>query len=329
MGARTGRFPRVWWDRDTMTALPRPTVHRPRARLRRYAGLVGVLALLGSLLAACGGEAESPAVGAPPTPSPSAPPSFKRYVALGDSFTAAPLVPVTDVANGCFRSTANYPSLVARELGADLDDRSCGGATTAHLARAQFPGVPPQLTALDKGTDLVTLSIGGNDGRAFAHLVRTCPKLRDEDPDGSPCEASMQQGGQDRLMTTLRRTGDRIALALREIKRRAPDARVLVVGYPQLAAADNACDRLPMAEGDYAYLAQVNRTLTEQLERAARATGTTYIDVWRASKGHDICSDSPWINGAVSDQNRAAAYHPFAEEQQAVADLITQELDRP
>ena len=75
-------------------------------------------------------------------------------------------------------------------------------------------------------------------------------------------------------------------------------------------------------------LAQVNRTLTEQLERAARATGTTYIDVWSASKGHDICSDTPWINGAVSDQSRAAAYHPFAEEQQAVADLITQELGR-
>ena len=66
----------------------------------------------------------------------------------------------------------------------------------------------------------------------------------------------------------------------------------------------------------------------EQLERAARATRTTYIDVWSASKGHDICSDTPWVNGAVSDQDRAAAYHPFAEEQQAVADLITQELGR-
>src|SRR6188472_4098739 len=53
---------------------------------------------------------------------PSAPPTHLKYVALGDSYAAAPLVPVTDVANGCFRSSSNYPSIVAKKLGADLDD---------------------------------------------------------------------------------------------------------------------------------------------------------------------------------------------------------------
>jgi hypothetical protein len=44
---------------------------------------------------------------------PSAPPTSLKYVALGDSYVAAPLVPVTDVANGCFRSSAHYPSICA------------------------------------------------------------------------------------------------------------------------------------------------------------------------------------------------------------------------
>ena len=48
-------------------------------------------------------------------------------------------MPVTDVANGCFRSSANYPSLVAKELGAKLDDHTCGGAQTADFHRSQFP----------------------------------------------------------------------------------------------------------------------------------------------------------------------------------------------
>ena len=101
---------------------------------------------------------------------------------------------------------------------------------------------------------------------------------------------------------------------------------MLVVGYPQIVSADNRCDQLPLAAGDYAYAEKVNRALTETLRGAAEATGSTYVDVWAASKGHDICSEDPWVNGAVTDQKRAAAYHPFAEEQAAVADLSSRPL---
>ena len=70
-------------------------------------------------------------------------PKIGQYVALGDSYTAAPLVPVTDVANGCFRSDHNYPALAAKALGAELEDRSCGGARTADLPPASTPTSPP------------------------------------------------------------------------------------------------------------------------------------------------------------------------------------------
>jgi lysophospholipase L1-like esterase len=254
--------------------------------------------------------------------SPSASANPQQYVALGDSYTSAPLVPVTDIANGCLRSTGNYPTLAARALGAALDDRSCGGARIRDLNASQFPGVPPQLEALRPSVDLVTIGLGGNDQKVFARLTRRCPALRSSDPAGAPCRDEMNRDGRDSLLSALGRTRGRLAGTLREVHRRAPEAKVLVVGYPQIVDADNRCDLLPLARADYAYVETVNRALTEALRLAALDTGSTYVDVWSASAGHDICSDDPWINGSLTDQKRAAAYHPFAAEQAAVADLV-------
>ena len=41
--------------------------------------------------------------------------------------------------------------------------------------------------------------------------------------------------------------------------------------------------------------------------------------MYALSQGHEICSADPWVNGKVTDQTRALAYHPFAVEQRAVA----------
>lgn len=231
-------------------------------------------------------------------------------------------MPVTDLADGCFRSSANYPSLVAQKLGAKLDDRSCGGAKIVHLRTSEFPGVPAQLAAVKPRVDVVTIGIGGNDEEVFARLTRRCPALRARDPRGAPCQAAMGSGGRDILLTALARTRARLTTVVGEVRRKAPTAKVLVVGYPQIVSAENVCERIPLARGDYAYAEKVNLALTEALRTAARATGSTYVDVWTASRGHDICSDDPWVNGSVTDRSRAAAYHPFAAEQAAVAELV-------
>jgi hypothetical protein len=277
-----------------------------------------------AVLSACSGSPSSDAAtGASGT---GADPAVQRYVALGDSYSSAPLVPVTDVANGCFRSSHNYPTLIAKKLGADLTDVSCGGARTSDFAHSQHPDVPPQLAALTRDTQLVTVGIGGNDEHVFSRLVNTCPGLRSRDPQGAPCAAYMQRRGGDALLDALRRSSASVVSVLREVKKAAPDARVLVIGYPQIVDPAHRCARLPLAAGDYAYGERVNRALTEALRTAARRTGTTYVDVWAASKGHDICSSDPWVNGSVTDQQRAAAFHPFAAEQQAVAALVLRAL---
>lgn len=290
--------------------------HERASALRWTALLVALL----YVVSACSSSSGEDAAGSDSVTA--APARTLTYVALGDSYTSAPLVPVTDVANGCFRSSNNYPALVARELGAELDDRSCGGAQTADLGRSQYAGVPPQLSALKPGVDLVTIGIGGNDGGLFTQLTTRCPQLRTQDPTGSPCEQAMSADGEDRLLTTLEQTQPRVQAAVREVQRRVPDAKVLVVGYPGIIVAGEACAQLPLADGDYAYAAKVNRAMVDMLKGVAMTTETTYVDVFGASRGHGICSDDPWFNGSVTDRERAAAYHPFAEQQAAVADLV-------
>jgi lysophospholipase L1-like esterase len=245
-----------------------------------------------------------------------------RYVAIGDSYSAGSLIPTTDVANGCFRSDHDYPSLVARALGAKLQDHTCSGATTTSFTTSQYPDVPPQQAALSKGTTLVTVGLGGNDQQVFRSLIERCPSLRASDPTGAPCRDEMRASGKDALLTDLAGTTKRLTTVLRHVHRLAPHAQVLAVGYPQIVDPAHVCAKLPLAKGDYAYAEQVNRALTDAVRQAAAATGTTYVDVWTLSKGHDICSADPWINGSADLQNKAPRYHPFLAEHQAVAKLI-------
>jgi lysophospholipase L1-like esterase len=293
------------------------------------AALVAALLALAPVLAGCdgandGGSAAPSRAGADSAPSGHAvePARFHTYVALGDSYTAAPLVPTMRAADGCFRSTHNYPSLVAARLDvADFRDRSCGGATSADLTTPQRPGLPAQLDAVDADADLVTLGIGGNDDAVFGRLVLLCARLGASDPGGAPCarQAERRPGDLDRIM---RGVQDRITAAVREIHRRAPGATVLLVGYPRIFPAHGTCPDLPFAAGDYPFALRVNKELDDALHAAARRTGVGFVDVWRASIGHDICSDTPWINGATTVPGQAAAFHPFGVEQQAVARLV-------
>jgi lysophospholipase L1-like esterase len=258
------------------------------------------------------------------------PPMFERYVALGDSFTAAPLVPTTDLARGCFRSDGNYPALVAERLDVpELVDVSCGGASTRDLtgrqATVRGASVPPQLNALSRDTDLVTLGIGANDFGLFHTLVATCTRLGRQQPTGSPCAEHLEDSGVD-LVARTAEIGDRVMAAVRQIRDRSPKATVVVVGYLRLVPEEGRCGALPLARGDYEYAARVAGALNDALERAARRTNAVFVDMRAASQRHDVCSDEPWVNGRRTVQGQAAAYHPFAEGMEAVADAVVEAL---
>ena len=177
--------------------------------------------------------------------------------------------------------------------------------------------MPPQLRALDRRTDLVTVGIGANDEGLFARLV-ACVSA------GAEVGCSQALGLSREV---LRRTEDRVARALSAVEQRAPRATVVLVGYPRLVDPETPCPRLPAPADRLEELAQVERDLDRSLQSAARTAGVEYLDMHAASTGHEVCSSDPWVNGATTDESAALAFHPFAEGQQAVAERVLELLE--
>lgn len=254
-----------------------------------------------------------------------------RYVAMGDSYTSAPGIDGENSPDGCLRSPRNYPAMIAAELEFDeLVDVSCSGAQTLQMQREHVTETTvkdPQLDALDEDTDLVTLSIGANDYGLFSTLVTRCASLATLDQEGSPCAADQGAGGWDKPTMQIARIRDRVAGAVDAIQSRAPKARVIVVGYPQLVPGEGRClGRIPLAAGDYAYVRERLAALSESIQVGAESAGAEFVDLLDVSDGHDVCSKKPWMNGAVEKPDRALPYHPYPAEQRAVADLILARL---
>ncbi len=254
-----------------------------------------------------------------------------RYVALGDSFTSGAGLPRTSQDPlKCARSPLNYPHLVAKAIGAKLEDVSCGGATTDNGAKPQPLGPadwPPQLDAVTKGTDLVTVGLGGNDFSWFLTVMFSCTSAAGADPTGSPCE---QQGTSPatNLTAVPPQIGARVEALLREVHRKAPGATVLLVGYPQPVPAEGTCADLPLAAGDYAFVREQWEALDAAMRDAASAAGSTYVDVMGPSEGHDICAgEDAWVNGFRAKPGGAAAYHPLVSGQAGVAKLVEDALE--
>ena len=258
------------------------------------------------------------------------------YVALGDSYASGPDLPdqVGKVA-GCEQSNSSYPYLVARSLRLKLTDVSCGSATIASLSAPETTGDgtnPAQLSALSSATRLVTLGIGGNDV-GWAGVITKCVEL-DLIPALIPggatsadarCQAYYGSGSGGALQRRIQDTAVSLADALTAIRQRAPDARVYVVGYPDLLpAGGGSCGHtLGLTEGDVRFLNDEELRLNSALQQAARAAGDGYADTYAPSAGHDACAApaSRWIEPLLPAAP-AAPLHPNATGERGMAAVI-------
>lgn len=266
---------------------------------RRFAALTAALAALGAVLAVN-----------PPTQAAKGP---LRYVALGDSYSAASgVLPPDPSSPFCLRSTANYPHVIAQRTGARLTDVTCGGAETKDFRQSQYPGVAPQLDAVHRHTRLVTMTIGGNDNNTFIGAIVKCGVAGLSTlGQGSPCRNTY--GNQFRH-DIRHQTFPALVKALRAVRHKAPHARVAILGYPWILPPRNGCfDKMPVAKGDVPYLRRVQATLNNAVRRAAAATGATYVDLSRVSEGHDACQKPGvrWIEPVLQGTNPVVV-HPNA-----------------
>ena len=245
-------------------------------------------------------------------------------VALGDSYAAGALLPVSksSAPPGCLRSARAYPVLVARALGAPLVDVACtsAGVSAMTVAQRTFLGTnPPQLAALAPDDRLVLLTVSGDD-MGFLNVLRECVKLSFTLPWGSPCAA--HYGGQPDA--ALSAEAPKIEKLLVTIRIRAPYARIVVVGYPDLFPSSGGCwPAVPITDGDVGYLRAFEVRLNAMLAVAARGAGATFVNTYALTAGHDFCQPESVrdVEGLVPG-SLTLPFHPNARGQAAIAAAV-------
>jgi hypothetical protein len=237
-----------------------------------------------------------------------------RYVALGDSYSAASGVLPPDLLAPpqCLRSVRNYPRVIARATGAQLTDMTCGAAETNDFFEPQYPGVAPQLDGVKADTELVTMTIGGNDSGVFINAILSCGTAGLLTlGQGSPCKDRYGSSFEDTIRTT---TYPALVKALEAVRGKAPNARVAILGYPWIMPPAGGCfGKMPVAAGDVPYLRGIQATLNDAVRRAAAATGATYVNLDVVSEGHDACKPIGvrWVEPVLLGTNPVIV-HPNA-----------------
>ena len=291
-----------------------------KAGRRPVSYLVTAVVMAATLLVATAPEVVAgPSAGAAPA----------SYVALGDSYTAAPLVlPLAPGAPlDCLRSARNYPHLAAAARGFSLTDRSCTSATTGNMTTAQYPDQPPQFSALRRTTAVVTIGIGGNDNQLFTSAAAMCglTDVLDVLNIGAPCQSTFGNF----FVNEANGDGPTIGKALATIHALSPAARVFVVGYPDILPQSGNCyPQMPLTTGDVAYLNQLEMTLNSVLQREAAAHGATYVDTFGPSVGHDACKPEAvrWLEPVIPATD-AFPIHPNAAGEAGDARAVLRAFD--
>ena len=254
-----------------------------------------------------------------------------RYVALGDSYSAGeglpPFLRGTE-GEGCHRSRRAFP-LTFKVSGRDLARRvfvACTGAVTDNVGRVDRRGAVTgtiqeiqqastvQLGALTprawRTVDLVSVTIGGNDA-GFGDAIRAC------------LTAECDQGAmRAQILSGVSGARRKVAATYAAIARVAPNATIIVLGYPQLFPATGrvrpGCTP-DMPRPRQLFLRRAADRLETVLSGEARRAGVFYAGVQHLFDGHERCGrQEEWGFGVRVDALQAS-YHPNVEGQRAYA----------
>jgi len=218
-----------------------------------------------------------------------------EYVALGDSYASGVgAYPYLAASGACKQSPSSYPRTWAKNHPEfTLKDMTCSGATIADV-RAN------QISALSIATKLVTITVGGNDA-GFTKTATTCLT----DTDDACVNAAFSSAWAAQLIVP-----SSLVDLYNDVKTRAPNARVIVMGYPHLIDEGTAgCGAIAPSATKRKWLNIAADQAAEGIKSAAGKAGVTFVDVRGGFAGHEACSATPWING-VDLSHYSEIFHP-------------------
>jgi lysophospholipase L1-like esterase len=237
-----------------------------------------------------------------------APVVAKNYVALGDSY-ASGLGGGNYVDTSCLQSKdKSYPQLWIEEKGDALGEtvnNACSGALIGTVTTRQ-------LTALDADTGWVTLTVGGNDA-GFVATLQQCLLGTDQTCDDS---VELAVGTMEKSLP------DALGKLYTEIRAKAPNAKVFVVGYPHLVAdPGNGVNCQALTDGRRKTLNDASDKLSQVISTVVgEHPGFTYVDGRVVFAGHEACTKEPWIHSVGDDISES--FHPNADGYEAYAKVL-------
>lgn len=245
--------------------------------------------LLASVLSAVLAASAATLLG-PVGPARAAAPS---YVALGDSYSSGVGTrSYIDDGTSCQRSTYAYPSLIAAARGYALNFRACSGAKIPDVTTTQ-------LSALGTATSYVTISVGGNDA-GFAGVLTECAQ---------PWWSSDCNGAIDTAQAYIK---DKLPAALAtlysSIRTKAPNAKVVVVGYPRIFDGEDCNAATWFSPAEETRLNATADLLNSKLASAASAKAFAFANPTNRFVGHAVCDSTEWLNGLSNPISES--YHP-------------------
>ena len=234
------------------------------------------------------------------------------YVALGDSYAAGQGAgPYLD---GCFRSDNAYSELAdALKTVKVVTNVACSGRTTQGV-------VQEQLGQLNRKTDLVTITAGGNN-LGFGDIGNYCGAVAFGNSAAGPaCDAATAYAAAQIGNGTGPLYSDVISM-IQSVHAAAPNAKIVVTGYPYLFDPLTSPPTDPLST--FIYQATLLADGLNGSIAAAAGTAHTvggidveFVDVRSAFAGHGALSaNGPWINLNFGDPT--SLLHPNAQGYQA------------
>jgi lysophospholipase L1-like esterase len=230
------------------------------------------------------------------------------YVALGDSYSSG--VGTRTYYNdgtSCQRSPDAYGPLIAAKYGYAFTFEACSGAKTTDVNSSQ-------LGPLSSSTNLVTMTIGGNDA-GFSTVIEDCAGWYFN------CQSAINNADsfiQNQLPALLNTTYS-------DIRSHAPNAHVVILGYPHLfTSTGTTCNFDALTSQHEIELNQTADLLDGVITNQASAHGFTYVDPRSAFNSHEVCSSSEWLNGLSNPVSES--FHPNIAGQAEFATLIEPHL---
>jgi len=218
--------------------------------------------------------------------------SSVNYVALGDSYSSG--VGAGSESGSCDQSPNAFgPRWAAANSPASFTFAACSDATTSTV-------ISSQLSSLSASTTLVSITVGGNDV-GFTSIMETCVL-----GSTSACERAVSRAEQY-ANTTLPGS---LSTLFTDIKTDAPNATVVVLGYPDFYDLSfPIC--IGLSSGDHQALDNGVNDLDGVIQAAAGNAGFLFADVRSQFSGHELCDGAGWLN-SVNIFDIHTSYHPTA-----------------